>query len=138
MWACGILQVNAFEERSGQGGKARCLYPLLAIFSHSCTPNIIHTIDSQFNMVGRVSVPVSQGQPLNTCYTYTLSTTWERRECLRQGKFFDCLCKRCIDPTELGTDFSTILCKKCPVGKVLPKDPIDSKSAWMCSECGDE
>ncbi|XP_046392646.1 uncharacterized protein LOC124160706 [Ischnura elegans] len=141
LWACGVLQVNAFEARSRQGGSAQCLYPRLAIFSHSCVPNIAHSIDSDYNMVGRVSVAVSRGQLLNTCYAHTLSPTLERRKFLQLTKYFDCDCKRCADPTELGTNSSTLLCKTCGKfykGEFISTDPLDSEASWKCKECGDE
>ncbi|XP_071455230.1 uncharacterized protein [Hetaerina americana] len=141
LWSCGVLQVNAFEARSGRGGSAQCLYPCLAIFSHCCVPNIAHTIDSEFNMVGRVSVAVSRGQPLNTSYAHTLSPTMERRKFLHLTKFFDCNCFRCSDPMEMGTNLSTILCRCCAEsyeGKVVSTDPLNPEAAWKCRECGDE
>lgn len=40
----GILEVNTFEGRTGNGHSMRCLYPKIAILSHSCTPNTTHSI----------------------------------------------------------------------------------------------
>lgn len=40
----GILEVNAFEARTMSGNFVRCLYPKLAIMTHSCTPNTTHAI----------------------------------------------------------------------------------------------
>ena len=45
-----------------------------------------------------------------------LRTTRDRRLHLKFSKYFDCSCRRCSDPTELGTFLSSI---KCP--KVLMK-----------------
>lgn len=42
---CGILDVNAFEARAPSGYFIRCLFPKLAILSHSCVSNIHHAID---------------------------------------------------------------------------------------------
>ena len=41
-------------------------------------------------------------------YTHLLMATTERRKHLRFGKFFDCVCDRCSDPTELGTYFGAL------------------------------
>lgn len=41
---CCILDVNAFEARTMSGYLIRCLYPKLAILSHNCVSNIIHSI----------------------------------------------------------------------------------------------
>lgn len=40
----GILDVNAFEGRTANGYSIRCLYPKLAVLSHSCVPNTTHSI----------------------------------------------------------------------------------------------
>ena len=40
----GILEVNAFEAKTLNGNFVRCLYPKLAILTHSCTPNTTHAI----------------------------------------------------------------------------------------------
>ena len=84
------------------------------------------------------------------CYTYSLSGTQERQFHLLEGKFFQCKCQRCLDPTELGTNFSTLKCQKCQTGNVTSSDPLskfskylkfvnevkfqfsDSKAVWNC------
>lgn len=40
----GILEVNAFEGRTAKGHAMRCLFPKLSVLSHSCTPNVFHSI----------------------------------------------------------------------------------------------
>lgn len=40
----GILEVNAFEAKTLNGNFVRCLYPKLAILTHSCTANTTHAI----------------------------------------------------------------------------------------------
>lgn len=42
--ACGILEINAFEGKSANGHKLRCIYPKMAILAHSCVPNTTHSI----------------------------------------------------------------------------------------------
>jgi len=48
-------------------------------------------------------------------YTNALWGTRERRAHLLSTKYFKCTCKRCSDATELGTHFSTIVCKVCSI-----------------------
>jgi hypothetical protein len=45
----GILEVNAFEAKTPNGDFVRCLYPNLAILTHSCTPNTTHAIHPSDN-----------------------------------------------------------------------------------------
>lgn len=40
----GVLEVNTFEGRTMKGHSMRCLFPKIAILSHSCTPNTTHSI----------------------------------------------------------------------------------------------
>ena len=49
---------------------------------------------------------------------------------------FDCLCKRCSDPTECGSFISAVKCFDCGADRVLPLDPLDYDSAWRCGRCG--
>ena len=59
----------------------------------------------------------------------------KRRKKLREKWFFDCLCKRCSDPTELGSHVSTLKCSNnsC-LGFVVPKS--GHAEDQMCSKCG--
>ncbi|XP_059617485.1 SET domain-containing protein SmydA-8 [Phlebotomus argentipes] len=134
---CGILEVNSFEAHTLSGNPVRCIFPKLAIFAHSCVPNLTHSIslDGDFRMVCRAAVDIPQGGMLFTTYTYTLTGTKERQVHLQRGKFFTCHCSRCLDPTELGTYFSSIKCRSCPGGFQLSTDPLDETSDWKCNSC---
>ena len=75
-------------------------------------------------MKARVTVDVNEGEMLNTCYTYTLNGTMARQIALKKGKYFSCRCKRCLDPTEIGTHFSSLKCQKCDNGVIVSSDPL--------------
>lgn len=79
-------------------------------------------------------VPVKKGQHLTTTYTNTLKSTLERRKHLKQTKIFDCDCKRCADPLELGTNGSSLVCENC-TGFVNSQNPLDNDSKWKCENC---
>lgn len=59
--------------------------------------------------------------------------TLKRREHINHSKFFDCCCKRCADPTELGTYASAFRCPRC-AGRVVPRAPLDARAAWACAD----
>jgi hypothetical protein len=82
-------------------------------------------------------VPIKEGEPVVISYTDPLQTTLYRRNFLLNGKYFVCKCKRCEDPTELGTYLSAIKCLKCPNGVVLPRSESD-KLRWVCAICSQE
>ncbi|KAG8322789.1 hypothetical protein J6590_015780 [Homalodisca vitripennis] len=60
-----------------------------------------------------------------------MNGTRSRREHLKQCKFFDCECKRCQDPTELGTHVSSLRCE-CGSGHLVPTEPLSLDSTWRC------
>lgn len=134
---CGILEVNSFEAHTLSGNPVRCIFPKLAIFAHSCVPNLTHSIslDGSFQMVCRAAVDIPKGEMLYTTYTYTLTGTRDRQIHLRKGKFFTCHCPRCLDPTELGTFFSSLKCLSCPTGFIQSTVPLDEEAPWKCNSC---
>uniref|UniRef100_A0A1B0CV13 Putative histone tail methylase n=1 Tax=Lutzomyia longipalpis TaxID=7200 RepID=A0A1B0CV13_LUTLO len=135
--ACGILEVNAFEAHTVSGNPVRCVFPKLAIFAHSCVPNLTHSIslDGTFRMDCRAAVDIPKGGMLYTTYTFTLTGTKERQVHLRRGKYFTCHCPRCLDPTELGTFFSSPKCTSCSEGYLISTDPLEASSPWLCTSC---
>ena len=61
-----------------------------------------------------------------------------RRLKIKKNWHFDCLCERCHDLTELGTNFEAIKCQKCPEdGYLLPKEALNTASEWICNHCSD-
>ncbi|KAL7039689.1 hypothetical protein ACKWTF_000068 [Chironomus riparius] len=133
----GILEVNAFEAKTLKGDYVRCLYPKLAILSHSCIPNTTHAIhpSENFKLNVRSTIAISKGSQLYSCYTYTLNGTMDRQQHLMEGKYFQCHCERCSDPTELGTHFSSMKCRDCLYGDVDSSNPLDAEAIWKCNKC---
>ena len=72
----------------------------------------------------RAATKISKGCEITTTYTLTLNGTMYRRKHLLDSKYFLCTCRRCSDPTELGTHFSTVLCQQCKKGYVTVVDPF--------------
>ncbi|XP_055593100.1 SET domain-containing protein SmydA-8 [Uranotaenia lowii] len=133
----GILEVNAFEARTTSGYSVRGLYPKLALMAHSCVPNIVHSIhpSKDYRLTARAAFDIPEGEFLCNTYTYTLNGTTARQQMLRAGKFFTCRCARCLDPTELGTHFSSLKCQKCDNGLIVSSNPLDDESEWKCTHC---
>lgn len=52
-----------------------------------------------------------------------------------EGKYFHCKCQRCLDPTELGTNLSSIKCTKCEDGMLVC---MESSNNWKCNSCNDD
>merc|ERR1719427_378909 len=49
------------------------------------------------------------------------------------SKCFWCTCPRCSDPTEFGSNFSSILDSGHPM---LQSNPLDTESDWVCYKTG--
>ncbi|EFA08507.1 SET domain-containing protein SmydA-8 [Tribolium castaneum] len=130
---CGILEVNSFEIGQ-QGVNIRGLYPSAFLMSHDCVPNTNHIDEeSTFRLTVRASTRIEPGEMITLSYAYTLQSTLKRREHLLENKFFECQCRRCSDPTELGTFTSALICPKCKDGFVLSSNPLDPEADWTCS-----
>lgn len=82
------------------------------------------------------AVDIKEGEHLQTMSTHALWGTFQRREHLHKNKQIWCRCKRCADPTELGTMFSAMRCVAPDCGGyLLPKTPLKSGADWACSKC---
>lgn len=133
---CGILEINALEVRASSDYLIRCLYPKLLLIPHNCVTNIYQTVSSEdFKLTLRASVDISENGKLSYCYVYSLWPTLVRREFLKENKYLDCKCKRCIDKTELNTHLGTLKCNRCDNGVILSTDPLSNTCDWNCTHC---
>lgn len=131
-----ILDTNAFEIRHQHRNiKVRGLYPMAAMIAHSCVPNTAHTFNEDFEFVLIATVDIAKGSPIYTTYGQTLQGTLQRRQHLRQNKYFECFCERCGDPTELSTFAGSFNCTRCNNGKMIPENPFEDTAPWKCSAC---
>ena len=139
VWRClGLLQTNGVTSHSTQGvATGHGLYPVFSITNHSCIANTRHaTRDSDtFTLVAVVDI--AAGEEITTSYKSSALGTIVRRPPLRQLWNFDCACRRCGDPTELGTQASAVRCVVAGCGGFcLPVDCLSYTSAWACDKCG--
>ncbi|XP_037915115.1 uncharacterized protein LOC119654024 [Hermetia illucens] len=131
----GIIKVNCFG-LGRQGTKGRALYPLTSIMAHDCCPNVRTAIHPKtYTMTVRALRDIEQGESITTSYVDYIMGTMKRREQLKHGKFFWCICRRCRDPTEFGTYCSALKCLRCNGGTVLSTNPLDQDAEWMCLQC---
>lgn len=143
---CGIMEVNAINIGLdfGNNEEVSALFENACILEHSCLPNCYYTFDTkkQFKITMRAGRLIKAGEHLSIMYTHMLWGTAMRQEHLLTNKYFQCKCERCLDPTELGTNFSSLKCigdigKTCG-GILLPKEPIDITNnavKWYCDRC---
>ena len=137
VWRClGLLQTNGVTSHSSSGvATGHGLYPVFSITNHHCVANTRHaTRDDTFCLLAVVDI--KQGQEITTSYKSSSLGSIVRRPPFKQLWNFDCSCTRCSDPTELGTQASSI---KCPLvtcsGHCLPTNCLNYNSDWRCDKC---
>ena len=137
----GILETNAMYINLPTGSEICGLYPTGCLLQHSCVPNCNYNFDMKngFKIVIETARDVIADEPLTTTYSHILWSTQLRQQHLKDTKYFTCTCERCSDPTELGTNFSTLRClggEEGPCnGFQLPVNPISPDTVWACNKC---
>ncbi|XP_024886938.1 protein msta-like [Temnothorax curvispinosus] len=133
---CGLIDVNALETAPPEGSVA--IYENASLLEHCCIANTRHSFRVDDKGRPRITVyavtSIKKGEHLSTMYTHALWSTRVRREHLLATKYFACRCKRCADPTELGTHLGTLNCP-CKNGLMLPNDPLNLNTDWSCDAC---
>ena len=142
----GIFLVNDFEinakvdeeEWTSQGQNSlRGLFQIASIPNHDCLANTVHTFESineGFRMTVRAGRAIKKGSEITHSYVDTQEPYLVRQELLKMGKFFQCSCSRCTDPTELGTYSSALKCPKCRAA-VVSTNPSITTAEWGCVKC---
>lgn len=153
MKCCGILQINGHEVPLLEPEYVS-VFDRISMVEHNCRANCNKSFTSDGQIVLCAGQDIPSGSHITVCYTDPLWGTEARRHHLADSKFFECACARCADPTELGTNYSAIKCKKkdCK-GYLLPetflvpilhktKSPDPStrnldRKMWICRVCKD-
>ncbi|TRY75492.1 hypothetical protein TCAL_08645 [Tigriopus californicus] len=136
----GILTVNSFVVHDHEEDNLDLigLYPWTSLMSHHCIANTKITTREDFSYVCQATTLIHEGQEIVTSYHhyhYQLYGTSYRRRDLKGTWSFECICKRCQDPTESGTLVSGVFCDSCRDGYLLPTHSTDFESPWRCQNC---
>ncbi|CAL4137293.1 unnamed protein product [Meganyctiphanes norvegica] len=129
---CGIFDTSAFNITLENGSHGRAIMPLAAMLNHSCMANTERFFCKGF-LVIRATVDITEGEPITNPYTHTILGNQMRQTYLMKTKLFQCMCPRCCDPRELGSDASSLICRKCGKGLIHP--PQDIANDWECDNC---
>ncbi|CAB4056231.1 SMYD [Lepeophtheirus salmonis] len=97
------------------------------INEHSCCPNIRMTFDDKYHVTVRAGRNIKAGEHLCFMYTHSLWGTMARREHLYLNKFFWCKCLRCEDPSEYGSNISTLVREE---KELLQRKPLEPNCPW--------
>ena len=129
----GTIITNAINIRCHTGAELRGIYPVTSRINHSCCPNVNLRSDSQGTLYVRTAIDLKKGERLSFSYLDPTDPIWQRQAELLSIYYFSCSCKRCIDPTELGTYLSSLSCSNCSDDYLIPGDGW--LSPWVCSKC---
>ena len=126
-----ILTSNTFRR-----GSARCVCPAVAMVNHSCVANCRVHWEEGDKLVLTAKKSINAGEQLTITYCSTLLGTYARQTKLMKSKGFQCVCQRCLDPSESGTNMGGLTCTKCSNGYLLPHLRVDQPEIdWLCV-CG--
>ena len=133
-----ILDTNTFQVlSSGSARSLAGLYLRVSLLNHNCVPNcrLIFRADSSLQV--RASVEIKRGQQVNISYTPPFFSLIARNNILHRGKQFLCSCSRCQDPSELGTNLSSLRCEaeSCQEEPGLFQHTGSFSQDWECSSC---
>ncbi|XP_035707105.1 SET domain-containing protein SmydA-8 isoform X3 [Folsomia candida] len=110
------------------------VYYYACIASHSCVPNARSVIRDTGRLELIATRPIQPGEEITISYIALLNGTLQRKEsCARY--YFTCDCPRCVDPTELGTHFSSIKCQQCRTGYISLHMGNSAMVQWICGDC---
>lgn len=107
------------------------VYDSISYTEHNCRANCSKSFTNNGGLIVRAALPIVKGwlrvyiiefffyfgrvfigDHISICYTDPLWGVTNRRHHLARTKFFDCTCERCTDPTEFGTMFNAVKCRK--------------------------
>ena len=123
----GVLKTNSMRVGLGE---AQVVFPNLSIASHSCVSNLELVGEVGATVAFRAKRRIMEGEELTLRYTSFLQPA----EGIQEGLsiwHFACTCARCSDPSELGSNFSSL---QCACGGFYRR----AGAAHRCSACGGE
>ncbi|XP_066960339.1 SET domain-containing protein SmydA-8-like isoform X2 [Macrobrachium rosenbergii] len=129
---CSVWDTNAFQVVLPKNGRVQGLFPLAGLINHDCRPNAQQWFTDEGKMVLRAIDPIPRGATVSISYTDPQWSTIVRQNHLQKCKQFTCICKRCLDPTEMGTFIGSLICAKCG-SPMISSAPLDTAAKWVCT-----
>lgn len=137
---CGVLFVNS-HELPVTPQPTQAIFANISLLEHNCLNNASKHFDGDYRVVVRAAVNIKKGDHISINYSDPMWGTFNRQYHLYETKYFTCRCVRCVDPTELGTMFSSVRCPQCSAeqaGYLVNTDPVpppNEKPDWKCNVC---
>lgn len=145
--AIGQLFNNAKSlEKPGYDGSG--IYGRYCMLNHACVSNakcVVGKAEQGLLLDVRAQTIILKGEEITTRYIGVNVGSPGRSTMLQEHWSFTCTCKRCMDPEELGSFASAVICSKCKEfdfetnktgGLLLPSGKIPADAAnWACTTC---
>lgn len=130
MRTVGALQINGHEVPTSDPPHVAVFY-MASFTENSCLPNLAKSFNKHGHCVLWAPKEIKKNSHLSICYSDAVWGSADRQRHLMQTKLFKCTCERCVDITELDTDYSAIKCedRKC-TGLLLPAKADDWNGSW--------
>jgi len=138
--ANGRIMMNATSLELPETGYGRGagLFPIYSMMNTSCRNNTKSNVLPDHSVEILAKVKIKAGQEITNQYHKPDKAAFIRRQTMKEKWFFDCSCPRCMDPTELGSHYSSLLCPKVRCGGVVVSlEPACNTADWACQQCGD-
>ncbi|XP_034946527.1 SET domain-containing protein SmydA-8-like [Chelonus insularis] len=136
----GILEINGHEVPTSETPHV-AVYDLASYFEHDCRANCSKSFTENGGIIIRSALPICKGEHITMCYVDPLWGVTNRRHYLLETKLFECKCGRCSDPTEFGSMFNALKCRKGECGgSLLPETFITTNKKlpdYVCAKCQD-
>ena len=126
------------------------VFPFFSLLNHNCMANCRYHIGPDNKTITvRAMRPIKKGEEISISYIGVTLANIIRKQSFQRHWRFSCACKRCQDPTELGTYLQSIRCRVCkdnekdgfmlPVyqNKTEEADSVanNSEELWSCEQC---
>jgi len=133
----GILKVNGMKLDNGRlkHNPGVVLYPIYCLINSACISNTNYIKTNNLELQLRSQAVIKEGEQITTRYVSSTLGNNKRRLYLRKYWYFDCVCSRCSDNTEMGTHMSSVRCLKCRQGLLVKTVPLNYDSDWKCNNC---
>jgi len=138
--ANGRIMMNATSLELPEDGYGRGagLFPIYSMMNTSCRNNTKSNVLPDHSVEILAKVKIKAGEEITNQYHKPDKATFIRRQTMREKWFFDCSCARCMDPSELGSHYSSLLCPKLRCGgSVMSLDTTCNTADWACEVCGE-
>jgi len=141
---CAIGQLfNNAKSLEAPGNNGSGMYGRYCMLNHCCVSNakcILNEAGS-FLLDVRAQTKIMRGEEITTRYVGINVGAPTRAIMLEDHWSFVCTCKRCLDPTELGTYASALRCLACgPESNALILPLVNDREGakatkWCCNSC---